>query len=370
MRGATECAKRLKLLFSSLRSDLGKVSHAPASDPITQMILGVLSRNTPETKAQEGLDRFRGIVVDYNELRVVPSLELADLISDFPDNRLKAEDVSRALNAVFATEHAVTLERIAQLNKKEMLAALEEIDGLEAYSRARIRLLGLGQHAIPLDEAMWAYLRQQEVVDQRCPLIEAQQFLERQIAAEDAHEFVALVKKQAWSEFGTAVKNGEVERILSIPPDRTSRNMLQMVSASLLGAEEVEAPAPADVASEPEPEPEPSKSSAKTKRAGRTKRAKGTAASQKDGSSSAKSTTKGTKTRKAPSTSSTTSKPKTAKKKAAKTVKKKTARKKSATRTKTASKPRTTTRKSTKKEKSPRSTKSTRARRSSKAKSA
>jgi hypothetical protein len=233
MRGATECAKRLKLLFSSLRAKLGKVGHPPITDPITQMLLGILSRDTPESKASDGLERLRSMVVDYNELRVIAAIELAEVLADFPDVRLKCEDISRALNAVFAREHSVSLDRLAELPRKEVIASLEEIEGLEAYSRARVRLLGLQQHAIPLDEAMWAYARQEEIVDRRCPLQEAQAFLERQISDEDALEFVALLKKQAWNEMGAAVQNGEVPRITSIPPDRTARNMLQTVSIAI-----------------------------------------------------------------------------------------------------------------------------------------
>ncbi len=238
MRGATACAKRLKLLFSSLRSKLGKVGRPPVTDPITQLILGVLSRDTPEAKAAEGLDRLRTMVVDYNELRVIPVLELVEILGGFPDVRLKCEDISRALNGIFALEHAIALDRLAGLPKKEVIAILECVDGLEAYTRARIRLLGLGQHAIPLDEAMWAWARQQKIVDPRCPLLEAQRFLERQIAEEDAREFVALFRKSAWSEMGTAVRRGEVSRIVSVPPDRTSRNMLQMVSRGASTADE------------------------------------------------------------------------------------------------------------------------------------
>lgn len=232
MRGATQCAKRLKSLVTMLRAKLGKVSPPSSGDPITQLLLGILSRDVPESKAREALDRIRAVVVDYNELRVIPPLELAELLGDYPDVRLKSEDISRALNSVFAKHHAVTLDHLKDLPKKELLAQLEQIDGLEAYSRARIRLLGLQHHAIPLDEAMWAYARREEIVDGRCPLQEAQAFLERRIAPEDALEFVALLKRQAWTEMASAVRRREVERILSIPPDRTTRNMLQAVGAA------------------------------------------------------------------------------------------------------------------------------------------
>lgn len=259
MRGATECAKRLKLFFSSLRSKLGKVERLPLSDPISQMLLGILSRDTPEAKASEGLDRLRSVVVDYNELRVIPPIELAETLGDFPDARLKCEDISRSLNAVFAREHTVSLDRLSSLSKKDAFAYLLEIDGLEAYTVARVRLLGFEHHAIPLDEAMWAVARKEELVAVRCPLVEAQQFVERQVSSDEALEFVSLLKQYAWSEMGNGVRDGEVERITSVPPDRSARNMLQMVSSggSAGDVEDLDAePEPAEV--EPESEtPEP-----------------------------------------------------------------------------------------------------------------
>ena len=181
MRGATQCARRLKSLFRRLRAGAGRAQRPTVGEPIAQMILGVLSRDAPESKARAALDRVRGMVVDYNELRVIPALELSNHLGDYPDARLKSEDLSRALNGVFAIEHTLDLSGLAGTSRKELCAYLERIDGLEAYTRARMRLLGFSQHAIPLDEAMWAYARQTSVIDGHCPLEEAQSFLERRI---------------------------------------------------------------------------------------------------------------------------------------------------------------------------------------------
>ena len=229
MRGATECAPRLKRLFASLRSKLGKVHHPQIGDPITQLVLGVFSRDAPEAKAREALQQLRAMVVDYNELRVVAPIELAEALGASPEVRLKCEDLSRALNRVFAVEHIVSLDQLEKMPRKDVLDYLERIDGLEPYTRARIRLQGLRLHAIPLNEAAWAYARAARIVNERCGLEEAQSFLERQIAEEDALEFVALIHKQGWAEMGAKVRRGETERIRSVPPDRTSRNMLQLV---------------------------------------------------------------------------------------------------------------------------------------------
>lgn len=259
MRGATECARCLKQLIRSLRTKLGKLGRPAAGDAITQMILGVFARDVPESKARAALDRLRALVVDYNELRVVPPIEMAELVGALSDARLKCEDLSRALNKVFAIEHEVSLERLRELPRKEVCEYLEKIDGLDAYSRARIRLLGLQQHAIPLDEAMWAYARRQKIVDRRCPLDEAQRFLERRIPEDEAPEVVRLIEKQAWTEMAAAVRAGEVERIASVPPDRTASNMLQMVasgrSATSAAASAVEPAEPDDTAQAEKPKP-------------------------------------------------------------------------------------------------------------------
>ena len=163
-------------------------------------------RDVPESKVREALDRIRTLVVDYNELRVVPPFELAEMVGDYPDVRLKCEDISRALNKIFALHHSVSLDHLTGMSRKDVVAYLDALDGLEDYTRARIRLLALQQHAVPLDEAMWAYARYREVIDHRCPLGEAQAFLERQIAEGEALEFYTLLNRQAWAECGTAVR--------------------------------------------------------------------------------------------------------------------------------------------------------------------
>lgn len=231
MRGATDCAKRLKSLVNSLRNKHGRVPPVQVGDPITQLVVGILTRDAPEPKAYEALERLKSLVVDYNELRVIPAIELAQQLGDFNDARLKAEDIGRALNWIFAREHDVSLDHLLEASQRDTLAYLARVEGLEPYTIARIRLLGLKQRAFPLDEAMWAYARQMKIINPRSPLDEAQQFIERHVPEEQLLEVFALMRKVAWSEFGTGVRKRQVERIQSAPPDRTTRNMLQAIAS-------------------------------------------------------------------------------------------------------------------------------------------
>jgi hypothetical protein len=217
----------------SLRGQVGKISTLAPDDPITQLILGVFSRDMLENKAREALETLRGLVVDYNELRVMSPREMAENLREHPDAWHKCEDVSRALNKIFAKQHTVGLDHLKGRSRKDAQEYLDKVEGLDPYTRARIRLLGLQQHAIPLDEAMWALAKREEIVDPNCPLDEAQAFLERQVPESEALDFVSRLKKHAWSEMGAAVKGGQVDKISSRPPSRVGRNMLQPISRTL-----------------------------------------------------------------------------------------------------------------------------------------
>jgi len=230
MKGATQCVRRLKQLSRTLKKKHGSVTAPPVSDPIEQLILGLFSRNQPESKARDALRRLLEVVVDFNDLRVIPPLEMTETVGKIPDARIKCEDLSRALNRIFAERHAITLEHLRPMSKKDRLQYLSRIDGLDAYTRARIRLFGFEQHAIPLDEAMLAYARKCGIVDKTCTHEKAQAFLERQIADGDAAQFFAAYRKLAWAEMGAAVRRRSTEHIHSVPPDRSTRNMLRLVA--------------------------------------------------------------------------------------------------------------------------------------------
>lgn len=245
MKGAEQCTRRLRSLWRTLRARAGAAPRLTVGDPVTQLFLGIFTRDMPENRAREVLDRLRAQVVDFNELRVIPPLELAEFVGEYPDSRTKCEDLSRALNRIFAIEHSVTLDRLQNMAKKDVQAYLKKLDGLEEYTRARIRLLGLGHHAIPLDEAMWAYARKAGIVDPVCPLEDAQRFLETRIPEKEGLEFFTLFRRQAWAEMANVVRKGEVERILSVPPDRTARNMLQVLTPKAAPPPEPAAPAAA-----------------------------------------------------------------------------------------------------------------------------
>ena len=72
MKHGSEYAKRVKRLFQQLIRKFGRPAETEPTDPIEQLILGILSLCTSATKAKVVYRRLRQHMVDLNELRVTP----------------------------------------------------------------------------------------------------------------------------------------------------------------------------------------------------------------------------------------------------------------------------------------------------------
>ena len=187
MKHGSEYAKRVKRLYNRLRRDSNKSPRVNQTDPLEQLILGILARDVSESKAQAVYARLMGSVVDLNDLRVTPWIEVAEMLSDdLPDAENRARTLVGVLNAIYDRCASVTLSFLRGKPVREARDYLRSLPGIDEYTAARVVLLGLGGHAIPIDETTLQVFRQEELVGPEATLPEVQSFLERHIRATDA----------------------------------------------------------------------------------------------------------------------------------------------------------------------------------------
>ena len=111
------------------------------------------------------------------------------------DYKARASALRRALNAIFRKEHAVNLDRLHSLGRREARQYLEDLDGVDACAAASVMLWSLGGHAIPVDQRLLDAMRREELVAPSATVAEVQAFLERNINANDAKTFCLLMQK-------------------------------------------------------------------------------------------------------------------------------------------------------------------------------
>lgn len=166
---------------------------------LVEFIRSMLLWEATLAKAASAMKRFEQHLVDVNELRICMPAELVKLLGDrYPRAEERAVRLRTALNDVFRREHAVTLEHLPALAKKDAREYLESLEGVPGFVSARVHLVSIGGHAAPVDRRIAACLTDAGFVEADAAPDIAASLLERKVQAGEMLETYALL--QAWAD--------------------------------------------------------------------------------------------------------------------------------------------------------------------------
>ncbi len=195
MKDGTLYAGKLKRAFSRLRQSGAAPTIPEPTDPIRQLVLSILGENCGEAEAAKAVDKLLTVMVDFNELRVsTPDQVYRALGGRLPDGLERSRLLIRALQRIYEHEHCLSLERLRNMGRREARQFLESLEGINDYSAAAVMLWSFGGHAIPVNDAFLAALREAEIVHPTASRVEVQAFLERNIPAAQAKEFCLVMR--------------------------------------------------------------------------------------------------------------------------------------------------------------------------------
>jgi len=196
--------------FAALVKRLHAAHDAPPADPahasrpehlgplLWQLVFSILAWECSPARAAGVAAKLHAAVVDYNEMRVCLPDELASIIGErYPKSHERAQRLRSTLNDIFKRQHAVTLDHLSTLNKREARAYLESLAGCPPFAAARVALLELEGHAMPLDARLHEHLRAEEAVPTDLDTHGVASWIERQLRAGEARAtYLAL---EAWA---------------------------------------------------------------------------------------------------------------------------------------------------------------------------
>ncbi len=150
-------------------------------------------------KAAAVIKRLDQSLVDFNDLRICMTDELLRLMGrGVPRLEERAQRLRAALNGVYSREHAVTLEHLATLSKREAREYLESLDGVPRFVSARVMLVCFSAHAAPVDTRIHRRLVEAQAAEADATPDEIAGQLERRVRAGEMPETYALL--QAWAD--------------------------------------------------------------------------------------------------------------------------------------------------------------------------
>lgn len=171
----------------------------PAEPVLSQFVRSFLLWESTSTKALQAQRKLEASIVDFNELRACLPDEIVRCIGErYPRAGERSLRLRTSLNVIFAKEHAVSLEHLAALNKRDARDYLHNLDGTPGFVAARVVLLALGHHAAPVDSRILRRLQEAKVVPDSATTEEAATFLEKKSKPGELLETYALL--QAWAD--------------------------------------------------------------------------------------------------------------------------------------------------------------------------
>jgi len=194
MKNATKHAETLKTLTKRLARE-HKPAPKKALDPLNALVRGAMSFDVPDAKVDEIMGHIDREFVDLNELRVATDLEIQELLgARYPQIEKRVTMITQSLNNIFEREHTLNLERMKEISRRDARAFLHQLPEIHPFVEAYVMLFAFDGAAVPLDEAMLAHLREEEVVDETASLEDAQKFLEHHLKGEECYDFYASLR--------------------------------------------------------------------------------------------------------------------------------------------------------------------------------
>jgi endonuclease III len=195
MKNATKHADELKSLYRKLMRE-HKPEPRQAQDALRALVHSAMSYDVPETKAQDAMKAIEKEFVDLNELRVATDLEIQELLGvRYPQIERRVAMITQALNNIFEREHTMNLERLKTISRRDARNFLRELPEIHPYVEAYVMLFAFDGHCFPIDDRMLEYLRDEEIVDEKTSLDDAQKFVEHHLTAEQCYELFMALRK-------------------------------------------------------------------------------------------------------------------------------------------------------------------------------
>jgi len=200
MKNSKEYSKKVHELYRTLKAKYPKVKKIAYDEPADALVYAIFGENMSELATESAIRRVADYFIDLNDLRVSRAEEIVEVLGkDTPVTKDIALTITMALRAVFEKYNSVSLKALKKIGKRPAKQVLEKMDGVSRFAVNYLLLTSLHGHAMPLTKRMIEYVRSNELVHAGADEQQIEGFLAKQMPAESAYEFYALLRRQSES---------------------------------------------------------------------------------------------------------------------------------------------------------------------------
>ncbi len=164
-------------------------------DPLSQLILTILSQHTSDKNSFPAFQRLRTTFPTWEAVETAPQPAIADAIRTAGLANIKAARIQLVLRLIRERCGSLDLGFIASLPEPEAMAWLSELPGVGPKTAGCVLLFSLGKGAMPVDTHIHRVLKRYGAVPEKASAGAAQRFVETVLRPEERYVFhVAVIE--------------------------------------------------------------------------------------------------------------------------------------------------------------------------------
>jgi endonuclease-3 len=192
---AESLAERAALALSRLRRRFGALRWRPHGDPLTELVLTILSQHTNDTNSGRAFASMQRRYPTWDDVLAANPEALADSIRQGGLANQKAPRIQQVLARVAAECGDWEMNHLVYAPLDEAKTWLRSLPGVGPKTAACVLMFALGRPALPVDTHVYRVARRLGLIGERVTADQAHAVLETLVQPRDTYAFhIALIK--------------------------------------------------------------------------------------------------------------------------------------------------------------------------------
>jgi endonuclease-3 len=181
--------EKIQQVYSVLARFYGDLEWRPRIDPLSELVLTILSQHTSDVNRDRAFEEMRRRFPTWEEVRDAPTEELAHSIRSGGLANIKAPRIQEVLRLIGEERGSLDLDFLYVMPPNEAKAWLSGFRGVGPKTAACVLMFACGMPVLPVDTHVYRVSRRIGLIDMRTNAEKAHDVLEKMLAPEQRYSF-------------------------------------------------------------------------------------------------------------------------------------------------------------------------------------
>jgi len=180
-------------VLSQLKKQYGYSEFKPHNDPLTELVLTILSQHTSDKNSRQAFKALKEAFGNWEDLLHADIEEITGIIKSGGLALIKAQRIQQSLRDIKHKRDTLNLDFLSGMTVPEAREWLKQLPGVGDKTANCVLLFALGKPALPVDTHIFRVTKRLELIGQKTTLEEAHRLLEKMVPADNFYEFHVLI---------------------------------------------------------------------------------------------------------------------------------------------------------------------------------